>query len=289
MRVSQAALSALLLLSIPLLMLTPPAQADVVYTEVLKGAGGAKSSNAPVKSQVYVNGKALRRETQSAQNANPPDAYFPSSAARSGYGGLEILRLDSGVLWTMTGSGQVERQALNGQASPSPKAKLARMADLADIQVLSSQPVLRRTGFMKDINGYRCDHLFATVTCEARDRSTGEKGTLILMNDLWVASDVPGAREIREFRQSLGQIYGLDEYFCPDAALFAEALPAQAKQLGELTARIDGLPVSSTMTAKFKTKTAAGKTQTDLLYSLATDMLDIETIAYSPNTYEMPQ
>jgi hypothetical protein len=289
MRVSQAALSALLLLSIPLLMLTPPARADVVYTEVLKGANGAKGSNAPLKSQVYVNGKALRREAQPAQNANPPDAYFPSSASNSGYAGIEILRLDSGVLWTTTNSGQVERQALNGREGPSPKARLARMADLADLQVLSSQPVLRRTGFMKDINGYKCDHLFATVTCEARDRSTGEKGTLVLMNDMWVASDVPGAGEIRQFRQSLGQIYGLDEYFCPDAALFAIAIPAQAKQLGELTARMDGLPVSSTMTAKFKTKTAAGKTQTDLLYSLATDMVDIETIAYSPNIYEMPQ
>ncbi len=289
MRVSQAALSALLLLSIPLIVTTPPTQADVVYTEVLTGARGTNNPDVPVKNQVYVNGKALRREAESKESSNPPDKYFPSSAWEPEYVGIEILRLDGGVLWTMSTSGQVETQALNGRAEPSPKAKLSRMGDLADMQILFSQPVLRRTGFTKNINGYKCEHLFATVTCEARSRISGETGTLILMNELWVAADVPGAREIKEFRQSLGQIYGLDEYFCTDAALFARALPAQAKQLGELAAQIEGLPVSSTMTAKFKTRTAAGKTQTDLLYSLSTDMLDIERIAHNPNMYELPQ
>lgn len=288
MRVSLVAVPALLLFCIPILGAIQPARADVVYTEVLRGPASSRGANRMVKSQVYVNGKAMRREAQPAHDSSPPDDLIPSSGQGSIDAMLELLRLDRGVLWMRNASGKVEKHALLNRPKPAPKARLSRMADLADIQVLSSQAVLRRTGFKKNINGYMCDHIFAIVTCDAKDRSTGDKGTLVLMNDLWVADDVAGSDEIREFRRSLGAIYGLEEYFCPDAALFAQAIPEQARQLGKMMYDVDGLPVSSTMTAKFK-KSVNGKIKTDLLYSLTTDMLDIEPLAYNPNIYELPK
>ncbi len=288
MRMSLAAMSALLVLAVSLLSWAQPARADVVYTEVLKGPRGADGSGPPVESQVYLNGKALRREAQSAQDSGPPSEYFSSTTNSAYYPRLEILRLDQNLLWSKSASGVAEKQPMPRYVPPA-KARLARMADLADLQIISSQPVLRRTGFKKKVNDHMCDHIFAVVTCEARDKSTGQTGTLVLMNDLWVAEDVPGTDEIRGFRRSLGQLYGMKEYFCPDAALFADALPEQAAQMGELMSQVKGLPVSTMMTAKFRKKLASGKSDTELLYSLTTDIMDVENIAYNPNVYELPR
>lgn len=288
MRVSLVAVPALLLFCMPILGAIQPAQADVVYTEVIRGPASSRGANRMVMSQVYVNDKAMRREAQPAHDSGPPGDLIPSSGQGSINAMLEVMQLDRGILWMRNASGRVEKHLLSNRPNPAPKARLSRMADLADIQVLSSQAVLKRTGFKTNINGYMCDHIFAIVTCDARDRSTGDKGTLVLMNDLWMADDVAGTDEIREFRRSLGDIYGLREYFCPDAALFAQAIPEQARQLGKMMYDVDGLPVSSTMTAKFK-KNVHGKMETDLLYSLTTDMLDIEPLAYNPNIYEVPK
>jgi hypothetical protein len=289
MRKLFAAILAVTFFSISLLTCVQPAGADVVYTEVLRGPRRAKATEPPVKSQVYLNHKAMRRELQSEFDSAPPDEYFSSTIDGSGYPRLEILRLDEGMLWTRGASGRLESYSLTNWPALASKARLCRMKDLADIDVISSQPVLRRTGLRKEVNDYMCDHIFATITCDARDRRTGDRGTLILMNDLWVARDVPGTKEIRNYLRALGGLYGLPEYFCPDAALFAEAMPEQAVQMGELMSQVNGLPVSATMTAKFKRKGGGELYRSDLLYSLTTDMLDIETIAYSPNIYELPQ
>lgn len=289
MRRPLAAALAAVLLSIFLMAWIQPASADVVYTEVLKGPRQAKTPEPPVKSQVYLNDKALRREVQSTHDTAPPDEYFSSTIDGSGYPMLEILRLDQGMLWTRSSAGQLNKHSLRAGPAPASKASLCNLRELADIEILSSQPVLRRTGLRKEVNNYMCDHIFATITCDARDRSTGDKGTLVLMNDLWVAREAPGTDEIRSYLKALGAMYGLPEYFCPDAALIAEALPEQAKQMGDLVSQVQGLPVSATMTAKFKKKAGDDVISSDLLYSLTTDLLDIETVAHSPNIYELPR
>jgi hypothetical protein len=289
MRKPIAAGPAVMLLFICLLTWVQPAQADVVYTEVLKGPKQAKATEPPVKSQIYLNHQASRREVQSPLDTAPPNEYFSSTIDGSGYPLLEILRLDKGMLWTKDASGELESYSLKSGPAMASKARLCRMKELADIEIISSQPVLRRTGLRKEVNDHMCDHIFATITCDARDRKTGDRGTLVLMNDLWVARNAPGMNEIRNYLKALGGLYGLPEYFCPDAALFAEALPEQAKQMGELVSQVQGLPVSATMTAKFKRKAGGETFRSDLLYSLTTEMLDIETVAYSPNIYELPQ
>lgn len=289
MRKPLAAISAVIVLSIYLLTWVQPAQADVVYTEILKGPRQAKATETPIKSQVYLNEKALRRELQGDSDPAPPDEYFSSTIDGSGYPRLEILRLDQAMMWTRDGSGELKKHSLKSGPALVSKARLAKMQDLADIEIISSQPVLRRTGLKKKVNEYMCDHIFATITCDAKNRKTGETGTLVLMNDLWVARNVPGQNEIRSYLKALGGLYGLPEYFCPDAALFAKALPKQAVQMGELMSQVAGVPVSATMTAKFKKKSGGQVVGSDLLYSLTTDMMDIETIAYSPNYYELPR
>jgi hypothetical protein len=289
MRKLFAAIPAAIFLSIYLLTWVQPAGADVVYTEVLKGPRQAKGGDSPVKSQVYLNGRALRREVQSDFDNAPPDEYFSSTIDGSGYPRLEILRLDQGMLWARGPTGRLEKHSLRSGPAMASRARLARMQDLADIDIISSQPVLRRTGLRKEVNDHMCDHIFVTITCDARDKRTGDRGTLILMNDLWVARSVPGTDEIRSYLRALGGLYDLPEYFCPDAALFAEALPEQAQQMGELMSQVKGLPISATMTAKFKRKGGGETFRSDLLYSLTTEMLDVETIAYSPNIYELPQ
>jgi len=262
------------------------ALADVVYTETLRGPVGENGPQHVVTSQVYLNESALRREVLPSQETAPPGEYIPQIAGASNSPRLEILRLDEGTLWISAG-GRLERHPI--EEAGGRWAGLSRLGDLADFEIISSRPVLRRTGLLRKVNGHKCDHVFATVTCDARNRKTGERGQLILMNEMWVAKDVPQAAEIRRFRQKLGQRYGLAEYFCPDAPLFLEAVPELAKQMGDLTAKVKGLPISSTMTAKFKKKESGETVRTELLYSLTTDITGIQTVPHSPNVYELPR
>jgi hypothetical protein len=108
------------------------------------------------------------------------------------------------------------------------------------------------------------------------------------MCDLWVAGDTPGAREIRNFQRSLGRSFGLEEFFCPDAALLVDVIPVQAVKIAELVRQVKGLPVSNTFTAKLRKSSRSGATRTELLYSLKSDLVSIKTVRSDPRRFEPP-
>jgi hypothetical protein len=268
---------------------TQPAHADVAYTEILRAPEVQQGPFQCMRSQVLVGDDAIRRET--LPKAKSPyrvhatiipnlDGLLPS---------IEILRLDKNVAWSVSPSGQVQsgglRQVLLGS---EPFGEPAKLEALAGLEPESDRAVLRRTGFNKKINGFACVHLFATVTSEVKDRHTGEKGTLVLMSDLWVAQDVPGTSQIRRLQRSLGERLGLEEYFCADAALLAQALPEQAAEIGELVAQVEGLLVSNTFTAKLRRSSRSGDEPTELLYSLTSDLMDVRSVSPDPRRFEPP-
>ena len=82
MRMPLAVVPALLLLFLPLLGAVQPAQADVVYTEVLKGPASSRGASGQTLSQVYLNGKAMRREGQSGHDHVASDLHLGSHGQR---------------------------------------------------------------------------------------------------------------------------------------------------------------------------------------------------------------
>jgi hypothetical protein len=202
---------------------------------------------------------------------------------------IEILRTDKNLAWNISPSGKLRSGKLRQVLLASkPVADPANLQALASLEFEDDRAVLRRTGFKKKINGYVCEHLFATVTSDVRNRRNGERGTLVLMCDLWVADNAPGAREIRSFQRSLGRSFGLDEYFCQDAALLVDVIPVQAVKMAELVRRVKGLTVSNTFTAKLRKKSGSRATRTELLYSLKSDLISIKTVRPDPRRFEPP-
>jgi hypothetical protein len=268
---------------------TLPARADVAYTEVLgvsKSQHGLLSSS---RSHIFLTGEAIRKETLPRQKSSHRIQASIIPNIEGILPSIEVIRTDQNLAWNISSNGRLRSGRLRQVLLASePIAEPANLRALANLESELDRAVLRRTGFKKKINGFVCEHLFATVTSDVRDRRTGEKGTLVLMSDLWVAADAPGAREIRKFQVSLGRRFGLEEFFCQDAALLMDVIPDQAVKLAELVRQVKGLPVSNTFTAKLRKSSRSGATRTELLYSLKSDLISIKTVRSDPRRFEPP-
>ena len=265
------------------------ARADVAYTEILGVAGSQHGRFLSTRSRVFVGDGAIRKETLPKQKAKPRIQTTIVPNIEGFLPRIEIISKHKNLAWSISPSGRLRSGRLRQVvAEADPVAEPANLRALADLQLSQDRAVLRRTGFKKKINGYVCEHLFATVTSDVRNRRTGEEGTLVLMCDLWVADNAPGTRQIRAFRRSLGRAFGLEEHFCPDAALLAEVIPEQAAKLAELVAQVKGLPVSNTCTAKLRKNSPGGAGRTELLYALKSDLIDIKTVRSDPRRFEPP-
>jgi hypothetical protein len=265
------------------------ARADVAYTEILGVTGSQPGRFLSSRSRVFVGDGAIRKETLPRQKATPKIQTTIIPNLEGLLPRIEIISKHKNLAWSISPSGRLRGGKLRQvMAQADPMAEPANLRALANLQVSNDRAVLRRTGFKKKINGYVCEHLFATVTSDVRDRRTGEEGTLVLMCDLWVADNAPGANEIRTFRRSLGRAFGLDEYFCADAALLAEVIPEQAAKLAELVAQVIGLPVSNTCTAKLMKSSGGRAGRTELLYALKSDLIDIRSVRSDPGRFEPP-
>jgi hypothetical protein len=268
---------------------TTPAWADVAYTEVLRVPESRQDPLHSSQSHIFLTDDAIRKETLPRQKSTPRIQASIIPNIEGLLPRIEVIRTDTNLAWNISPNGQIRSGRLRQVLLASePIAEPANLRALANLESELDRTVLRRTGFKKKINGYVCEHLFATVTSDVRDRRTGEKGTLVLMSDLWVATDAPGAREIRKFHASLGRLLGLEEFFCQDAALIMDAIPDQAVKLAELVKQVKGLPVSNTFTAKLRKSSRGGATRTELLYSLKSDLISLKTVRPDPRRFEPP-
>ncbi|GAC1359670.1 MAG: hypothetical protein NVSMB3_07250 [Acidobacteriaceae bacterium] len=58
---------------------------------------------------------------------------------------------------------------------------------------------VRSTGAAKDIAGVNAKESIMTMTMDATDKKSGETGALAFTNDMWMAAEVPGYEEVRDF------------------------------------------------------------------------------------------
>jgi hypothetical protein len=64
---------------------------------------------------------------------------------------------------------------------------------------VSFQIHVRNTGQTKDVSGISTNESILTMNMDATDTSSGQTGSLAITNDLWLATEVPGYDEVKEF------------------------------------------------------------------------------------------
>lgn len=240
------------------LALPSGAFADFHYTETTKITGGsmlsvmklagtfskqARQIGDPVTDNVYVKGNRMAR-------IRPDDS--------------EIIDLDNETVthvdhqkrqyYTITFQQMKEQleeaqreAAKHPQQQPSPKPDQTNTTDMKfDVAV-------RNTGAEMEFSGLGTSEAILSLTMQATDQQTGQTGNLAMTNDLWLAPEIPGYKEVRDFElryaRKLGEVYG-SAISSVTASMRSQMKPGQTQGLGEMAkevSKLKGVPIYTVM------------------------------------------
>ncbi|HEY2039188.1 MAG TPA: hypothetical protein VGG95_05960 [Edaphobacter sp.] len=234
-----------------LAILSPALYADFSYTETTQITGGAivgmmkmagvfskqaRQAGEPIVSTVMIQGNRMVR----------------SNAMRT-----EIVDLDHETVTTIdhtrkqytTMTFEQMRQQIDATIK---KAKEQQGADQQQAPAdtdLSFEVKVRNTGATKDVAGVSASESILSMAMNATDKKSGEKGSLAITNDMWLAPEVAGYEEVREFQkrfaEKLGTVFG--ESINP--ALLASQ-PGAGKAMADMVkemSKLKGIPVMQVM------------------------------------------
>jgi hypothetical protein len=234
-----------------LVILSPALYADFSYTETTQITGGAivgmmkmagvfskqaRQAGEPIVSTVMIQGNRMVR----------------SNAMRT-----EIVDLDHETVTTIdhtrkqytTMTFEQMRQQIDATIK---KAKEQQGADQQQAPAdtdLSFEVKVRNTGATKDVAGVSASESILSMAMNATDKKSGEKGSLAITNDMWLAPEVAGYEEVREFQkrfaEKLGTVFG--ESINP--ALLASQ-PGAGKAMADMVkemSKLKGIPVMQVM------------------------------------------
>ncbi|MBV9084946.1 MAG: hypothetical protein JOZ62_19885 [Acidobacteriaceae bacterium] len=130
------------------------------------------------------------------------------------------------------------------------KQQMAAMAEkmhlhAADQPDLSFDVKVKETGETKDVKGSKTHEMILTFTLSGTDEKNGAQGALDMTSDVWIASNVPGYEEVREFQRRAAEAMG----WVPGQNPFLNR-PDMAKAMAEMYkegSKLDGIPLVNTV------------------------------------------
>lgn len=221
--------------------------ADFQYTETTKITGGAivgmmkvagtfskqaRQINEPVKTTVLVKGNRM---------------------ARIGPNETEIIDLDKE---TFTRIDPVKKQysvitfaQMKQQFEDAAKEARKKQGKEEGAPEMSFKVKVRNTNATKQIASFSTKEAILTMIMEAQDQKTGQKGGMAITSDMWLAPEVPGYAEVRDFERRLAIKMGLmtKNSF---GAMLASMQPGSSQGLAELAkemSKLNGVPVLQIM------------------------------------------
>ena len=108
---------------------------------------------------------------------------------------------------------------------------------------------VRNTEQTKDVSGLSTKESILTMNMDATDRSSGQTGSLAITNDMWLAPEVPGYDEVKEFYRKFAVKMGTVFSSAVNPAMLAQYQGA-GKGMAEMTeemSRLKGTPVLQVM------------------------------------------
>jgi hypothetical protein len=108
------------------------------------------------------------------------------------------------------------------------------------------------TGATKDVAGLAAKESILRMTMQAKDRQSGQTGNIAFANDMWMAPDIPGYDEVREFNKRFALKMG--EMMAGMLPAFKSAMPGMQpgmmsgmSDMVKEMSKLQGVPVSQTM------------------------------------------
>jgi len=237
------------------LLLPTAALGDFQYQETTQITGGslmgmmkfashfskqAADISAPVVSSVYVQGNRMAR-------INPQT--------------IEIIDLDAETItnvdmqkhtYTQMTFQQMRQQF--DQAVQQAKAKQqpppASSQQKPDNVQVSFKVNVRNTGTTKQVSGIDANEAILTMEMIGTDTTNGQQGAFAITNDMWMAPEIPGYDELRDFQRRFAAKMGEALSGSNLTASLTAMQPAAAQGMSEMVkemSKLKGIPVEQIM------------------------------------------
>jgi hypothetical protein len=237
-------------------LFTTPSFADFRYAETTQITGGtvvgmmklagafskdAKKAMDPVTSTVLVQGNRMAR-------INPDHTEITDLDKET------ITTIDHGKKqYTVVTFAQMKQQVEEAQKkaqSQQAKGKPSQpQGSDAQPPKMNFKVNVRNTAATKKVAGLDSKESILSMALEATDQQSGQKGSLAITNDMWMAPEIPGYSEVRDFNQrfalKMGMVFG--DVFKPSMAAMQ---PGSAEGMAEMVkemSKLKGVPVMQVM------------------------------------------
>ncbi len=233
--------------------------AEISYQETTKITGGSLTSmmkfagafskdarklGQPVITTVAVKGNQMARVTQDYMDITDLDAQTITHVdmIKHEYSVITFTEMKQAMQHTLD-------QAKEGQAKAAAQPQAASQPAKDPNVQLSFEAHVRKTGATKQVSGIDTNETILALAMNGTDKSSGQQGTLGVTNDMWMAPDVPGYLEVRDFERRFAIEMGSTLRPGPELsglvqqAQTSEAMSAMAKEMSQ----IQGVPVLQIM------------------------------------------
>jgi hypothetical protein len=110
---------------------------------------------------------------------------------------------------------------------------------------------VRNTGASKDVAGLSAKESIMTMTMDATDKTSGQTGSLAITNDMYLAPDIPGYDEVRDFYKRYAEKMGTVMSSAINTQMMAMMQqPAAGKGMADMVeemSKLKGIPVLQIM------------------------------------------
>ncbi|HTD95490.1 MAG TPA: hypothetical protein VK627_01120 [Edaphobacter sp.] len=231
--------------------LCPSLYADFTQTETTQITGGAlvgmmkmagafskqaRQAGEPVVSTVMVKGNRMMR----------------SSALQT-----EIIDLDHETItqidtakrqYTVMTFAQMKQQmdAAIAKAKAQRQKGGQESTDQAANTEVKFQVHVRSTGATKEVAGLGTTESILTMAMDAKDKTSGQTGSLAMTNDMWMAPEVPGYEEVRDFYRRFAVKLGVMMGGAVNTSMLAALQPGSAEGMADMVkemSKLKGIPV----------------------------------------------
>jgi hypothetical protein len=101
---------------------------------------------------------------------------------------------------------------------------------------------VKETGEKKVVSGFNTKQVILSIEIEGTDKKSGNKGAMTMTSDMWLASNIAGYGEVRDFYKRMGQKLAWTPGSFGMAAQRADMMKGMGEMAKEMS-KLDGVPV----------------------------------------------
>ena len=225
--------------------------ADFQYTETTTITGGsivgvmkmagtfskqARQANEPVSSTILIQGNRMARINANFSEIVDLDKETITNIdnQKKTYTVMTFEQMRQQIAEAQRRAREQQAQSKQNQPAADPNAKL-------DFHVN-----VRNTSNTKDVAGLKASEAILNMTVDAQNTKTGEKGNLAITNDMWMAPEVPGYAEVRDFQKRFAVKMGSVLSGGVSPSMLSSMQPGSSQGMAELAkemSKLKGTPV----------------------------------------------